>query len=258
MNDTLTAKNVVAYVRVSTDGQAGEDKFGIDSQKEIIMAYCQRNNMQISEWYIDKGQSGVKESRPKLDELLYGEVRNPPVEAVVVAKSDRVARDIKLYYYFLMLFQKKDMNLISATEEVVNDDTGLGNVYKALMLFVAEQERMNITKRTSGGRLVKAAKGGYSGGRTPYGYAAENKKMVIVPEQAKIVRLMFKLKDEDKKTLQQICDILNSLGYTNKSGNKWFVSSVKCIIDNKKVYQGFYKYGNGEWVEGEHEPILPR
>ena len=254
---TLTAKNVVAYVRVSTDGQAGEDKFGIDSQKEIIMAYCQRNNMQISEWYIDKGQSGVKENRPKLDELLYGEVRNPPVEAVVVAKSDRVARDIKLYYYFLMLFQKKGMSLISATEEVVNDDTGLGNVYKALMLFVAEQERMNITKRTSGGRLVKAAKGGYSGGRPPYGYRAENGRLVIDPTESAIIKLIFGLRD-DEKTYKEIAEELNSLGYHNKVGKQWYASSVKFVLDNKKVYQGFYKYGNGEWVEGEHEPILPR
>ena len=62
-----------------------------------------------------------------------------------------------------MLLEKRGMKLISATEEVVNDDTGLGNVYKALMLFVAEQERNNITKRTSGGRAVKSANGGYSG-----------------------------------------------------------------------------------------------
>ena len=29
-------KNVVAYIRVSTDGQTGEDKFGLDVQREKI------------------------------------------------------------------------------------------------------------------------------------------------------------------------------------------------------------------------------
>ena len=47
-------KNVVAYCRVSTDGQVGEDKFGIEAQKEQIMEYCSRNAMQISAWYIDE------------------------------------------------------------------------------------------------------------------------------------------------------------------------------------------------------------
>ena len=250
-------KNVVAYIRVSTDNQAGEDKFGIDSQKEIVMNYCAAHDMQISEWYVDKGESGVKENRPALDELLYGEIRNPPVEAVVVAKSDRVARDIKLYYYFMMLFEKKGMKLISATEEVVNDDTGLGNVYKALMLFVAEQERANINKRTSGGRAVKSSRGGYAGGRTPFGYRASDHKMVIVPEEAEAVRTIFRMKDEEGATYQAICDYLNEQGVTNKSGSKFSVSTIKTIYENRKVYEGFYRYGKQtEWVKGEHEAIL--
>ena len=29
--------NVAAYVRVSTDGQIGEDKFGLDAQREQII-----------------------------------------------------------------------------------------------------------------------------------------------------------------------------------------------------------------------------
>lgn len=250
--------NVVAYIRVSTDGQVGEDKFGIDSQKEIVSNYCSAHDMTITDWYVDKGESGVKENRPQLDALLYGEIRNPPVEAVVVAKSDRVARDIKLYYYFMMLLEKKGMKLISATEEVVNDDTGLGNVYKALMLFVAEQERGNITKRTSGGRAVKAARGGYSGGGAPYGYRVENHNLVIIPEEAEIVKKVFELKDGQGYTYQRVCDYFNENGIPTRNGGKYQISTVQYIYERKKFYQGYYKYGKNDWVEGQHEAILPR
>ena len=249
-------KNVIAYVRVSTDGQVGEDKFGIDSQKNLITAYCVAHDMTVTDWYIDKGESGVKENRPQLDAILYGDVRNPPVEAVVVAKSDRVARDIKLYYYFMMLLEKRGLSLISATEEVVNDDTGLGNVYKALMLFVAEQERNNITKRTSGGRAVKASKGGYSGGRAPYGYAVKDKQLIIVPDEAAIVREIFDRKGKGE-TYQSIVDTLNGRGVLTKTGKQWAIGSVQSIYENRKTYEGFYRYGKGaDWVEGQHEPIL--
>lgn len=249
-------KNVVAYIRVSTDGQVGEDRFGIDSQKNIIMEYCSKHDMQISEWYIDKGESGVKESRPKLDELLYGEIRNPPVEAVVVAKSDRVARDIKLYYYFMMLLQKKGLSLISATEEVVNDDTGLGSVYKALMLFVAEQERQNITKRTSGGRAVKASRGGYAGGRAPMGYTVKDGCLVVNEEEAKVVRFIFEKKSEGINMLNTVKE-LEVAGLKTRGGKSFTVSTVKSILENKLTYQGYYRYGkNAEWVKGQHEPIL--
>lgn len=249
-------KNVVAYCRVSTDRQADEDKFGIDNQKQIIMEYCAKHDMQVSEWFIDEGESGAKESRPALDSLLYGELNNPPVEAVIVAKSDRIARDIKLYFYYMMLLEKKSIHLISATEEVVNDDTGLGNVYKSLMLFVAEQERKNITKRTSGGRMVKASRGGYSGGRPPYGYNADRGRLVINDSEAVVVKKIFDLKD-DGATYQRIADTMNSLGYTNRSGSKFSISTLQVIIGNKRLYEGYYKYGeHGDWVKGEHEAIL--
>lgn len=249
-------KNVVAYCRVSTDAQAGEDKFGIEAQKEQIMAYCAKNDMQISDWYIDEGESGIKESRPALDRLLFGEVSNPPVEAVVVYKSDRMARDIKLYFYYMMLLQKKGIELISATEPVVDDESGLGNVYKALMLFVAEQERKNITKRTSSGRKIKAAKGGYSGGRAPFGYKAQNGQLVIVDDEADTVRKIFSMKDAGE-TFQSIVDALNAAGKKNKSGTAFSISTVQTIINNRPVYQGMYKYGKTkEWVQGQHEAIL--
>lgn len=249
-------ENVVAYCRVSTDGQVGEDKFGIDSQKEIIMKYCQEHGMQISDWYIDEGISGVEESRPALDELLFGEIKNPPVTAVITAKSDRIARNIKLYFYYMMLLEKKGIHLVSATEEVVNDDTGLGNVYRSLMLFVAEQERANINKRTAGGRKIKAASGGYSGGRPPYGYEPVNGRLQIVPEEAEVIRYVFSAKDGGAK-YKDICDTLNAQGKKNRSGTKFSISTLQVILDNRKLYQGMYRYGKSEeWVKGQHEPIL--
>lgn len=249
-------KNVIAYVRVSTEGQAMDDKFGIDSQKALITDYCKTHDMAISEWYVDRGESGVKENRPQLDAILYGDVRNPPVEAVVVAKSDRVARDIKLYYYFMMLLEKRGLALISATEEVVNDDTGLGNVYKALMLFVAEQERQNIMKRTSGGRAVKAKRGGYAGGRAPYGYNVLDGRLVVNPDEANIVREIFAKKEKGDTYLGIVSD-LNNRGIPTKMGKSWGISAVQSIIENRKTYEGMYRYGKSpEWVKGQHEPIL--
>ena len=249
-------KRVVAYCRVSTDGQTGEDRYGIESQQEIINKYCAEHDMKVMEWYIDEGESGTKESRPELDRLLFGELSNPPIEAVVVAKSDRMARDIKLYFYYMMLLEKRNVSLISATEEVVNDDTGLGNVYKCMMMFVAEQERNNITRRTSCGRARKAHKGGYSGGRAPMGYRVEHGKLVINPDEVGSVRFIFKCRDDGMNMLQT-CRALTENGYKTRFGKEFSVTTVKSILNNERTYRGEYRYGNtGEWVPGEQEAIL--
>lgn len=248
-------KNVVAYIRVSTDGQIGEDKFGLEAQREQIIDYCKRNDMNIVKWYSDEGESGAK-YRPGFDEIIYGAVTNPPYEAVVVAKSDRVARDINVYFYYQGALLRKNIELISITEDFGQFGV-FANMLKAFTLTCAELERENINKRTSAGRSVKSSKGGYSGGRTPFGYKAENRQMVIVPSEAEIVRTIFRMKDEEGCTYKAIVDYLNSHGYTNKSGTKFSISTVQTIFENKKVYQGFYKYGkNSDWVKGVHEPIL--
>lgn len=249
-------KNVVAYIRVSTEAQADENRFGIDAQKEAIMKYCAQNNMQISDWYIDEGESGVKESRPQLDRLLFGDVSNPPVEAVIVYKSDRMARDIKLYFYYMMLLEKKGIELVSATEPVVDDESGLGGVYKALMMFVASEERKNITKRTMSGRTVKASKGGYAGGRAPMGYKVEGGKLVIEPTEAEAVKFLFREKANGNTMLGTV-KALNEAGFRTRNGKEFVISTVQSIWNNEPTYRGMYRYGKtDEWVQGEHDPIL--
>lgn len=250
-------KNVVAYCRVSTDGQVGEDKFGIEAQKEQIMEYCSRNDMQISAWYIDEGVSGAKEERPEFDKILFsdGEVENPPVEAVVVAKSDRVARDINIYYYYKMLLRKKDVQLISISEDFGQFGV-FSNMLEAFTLCVAEMERQNITKRTSSGRAVKASKGGYSGGRPPYGYRSQNGVLTVIDDEADVVREIFAMKNGGA-TYKQIVEKLNEEGRRSRSGSAWAISTLQVILGNEKLYRGFYRYGKTEdWVKGQHKAIL--
>lgn len=249
-------KNVAAYIRVSTDGQLGDDKFGLDAQREQIIDYCKKNDMNIIRWFSDEGESGAK-YRPGFDEIVYGDVSNPPYEAVVVAKSDRVARDINIYFYYQGALLRKNIELISITEDFGQFGV-FANMLKAFTLTCAEMERENINKRTSAGRTVKAARGGYSGGRTPFGYRAIDHQMVIVPAEAEIVRKIFRMKDDEGQTYKAIVAYLNEQGYTNKSGSKFSISTVQTIYENKKVYEGFYRYGGktAEWVQGQHEPIL--
>lgn len=254
----MNFKNAVGYIRVSTEGQVGDDKFGIDSQKQSILLYANENGYNIVEWFIDKAVSGVKDNRPELDKILYGtDVTNPPYEAVIVAKSDRMARDIKLYFYYLYTLEKKNIKLLSVCEQF-DDDNGLSGIYRSIMLFVAEQERRNIAMRTRSGRRIKAKAGGYSGGRSPYGYKVENSQLVINEDEVPIVKAVFEGLDAGR-TLWDIADGLTAAGYTTRKGTPFRESNVRSIRDNRPFYEGMYKYGKDmNWVKGVHEPILKK
>lgn len=250
-----TFKNAIGYIRVSTEQQANDDKFGIDVQKQSILLYANEHHYNIVDWKIDE-ISGAKDDRPALNEILYGDaVSNPPFEAVIVFKNDRLARETKLYFYYLYTLEKKNIKLLSTREEF-QEGSDFANIYRALLQFVAEQERKNIALRTGKGRSIKASCGGYSGGRCPYGYKVVGGRLIINEEERPIVEMVFKgLKEH--KTLWAIADELTAAGYRTRKGTPFRESNVRSMRDNKLLYQGMYKYGkNASWVQGVHEPIL--
>lgn len=252
----MTLKNAVGYIRVSTAGQTTEDKYGIEAQKFDIMNYCIRNDYTLTKWYIDGGVSGVVEERKELDKILFGEDDNvPPIETVIVAKSDRLARDINLYFYYKFVLQKKNIDLLSVQEDFGSMGAFAG-VLQSLTMFIAEQERTNIAKRTSAGRSMKAKSGGYAGGRAPYGYRVENSQLVVRDDEAEMVKRIFELR-ESGLTLQDIADLLSDEGCRSRSNKRFGASQIKSVLSNQKTYEGQYKYGdNMMWVQGVHEPIL--
>lgn len=246
-------KRAVAYIRVSTDAQTKDDAYGIPEQKEDIIKWCSENDYFIDEYFIEQ-VSGAKDDRPVFDRILNGAVKNPPIEAVIIARNDRLARDINIFFGYKYLLSRQDIKIIS-----VNEDFGTFGVFapilEAFTVSVAQLERAHITTRTSGGRKLKSREGGYSGGKRPFGYKVVNHQLVIDEHEAQIVREIFGMKQSGMK-FREIVDVLNEKGYVNKSGTKWSISSVQTILNNEKTYRGYYKYGDMDWVKGKQDPIL--
>ena len=243
---------VIAYLRVSTKGQAEEDKFGLDSQRAMIEDYCVSHGYEIVKWYEDRGISGAKEDRPAFNEILCGDLGE--AQALIVAKSDRIARDVYIYFAYKNELRKKGIDVISVAEDF-GDQGVFTVVLDAMLAAMAEIERQNITMRTSGGRKVKAKSGGYSGGKAPYGYSVSNHSLVIEPIEAQIVQDVYAMRG---KGLSQrgIADKLNEMGRRTRSNGEFTKDQVRNILENKKTYEGYYRYGGSEWVKGEHQAII--
>jgi len=247
-------KRAIGYIRLSTKEQ--DEKFGEATQKEAILDFATKHDYEITEWVKDVA-SGVKDSRNGLDRLLFDvNVANPLIEAVIVFKSDRIAREIKLYFYYEYLLMKKGVELVSVNDGFPDVPKDYKGIIKSFILFSAEQERNNITLRTSGGRAIKAKSGGYAGGHPPFGYVVRNGQLIIDDTEAYIVRLIFDYRRQNKSH-REIADLLNDQNLFTKTGKTWSAPQVFYVIKNENTYRGFYKYGKGnEWVRGQHEAIL--
>ena len=252
-------KNVVGYCRVSTDNQVGDDKYGMAAQRRDIEKFCAENGYTIVNWFFEEAVSGHEdaEHRPELARILNGEITNPPIQAVIVAKNERLARKVENYFAFKYLLGRNNIDVIS-----VQEDFGSSGMFKPMMEAMsaafAEIERSFITLRMSTGRAAKSKKGGYAGGKAPYGYRSQrgSKQLSLCEAEVPLVRRIFELYDRGY-AFQRICDTLREDGYKTRKGGSFQPSTVQYIIRNKKTYQGYYKYGkDGEWVKGLHDPIL--
>lgn len=248
-------KNAIGYIRVSTEEQSADDKFGVEIQKQAILGYAADNDFRIVHWCIDV-ISGTKDNRPELDKILYHPDQLPAHEAVIIFKNDRMARDTKLYFYYFYTLEKRNVSLLS-TEEHFAEGDDFANIYRSLLMFVAEAERKNIALRTGNGRSLKAKCGGYSGGNRAYGYYVVDGMLMLNPEERPIVEITFHEHDVNHLSLMDICEVLHDKGYRTRKGKRFQPSTVRGILANRKFYQGMYKYGDMDWVQGVHTPILP-
>ena len=251
-------KKGVAYVRVSTEEQAKDDKYGIPSQIADIKRYCAQNDIEIDEedWYIEEGVSGASRVRPELSKILGDEVHNPPIEVIVVAKADRISRDVTTYYVYKDLLARKNIEIVSVKEDWGSQDKITATILEGFMAIMADVERETIRMRTEGGRRTKAKNGGYAGGNAPYGYRIENGGYVIDEEEAKVVRFVFDLHDQGVSN-NQIANKLNeNPEFKPRKGAKFYSGGVGTMIHNRKTYNGWYRYSEMDWVKGVHEPIL--
>lgn len=247
-------RKAIGYIRVSTEEQSADDKYGIEVQRQAISTYAAKNDYEIVKWLTDT-ISGAKDNRPELDKILYQSDKLPSHEAVIVFKNDRMARDTKLYFYYFYTLEKRNVALLS-TEEQFSEGDDFANIYRSLLMFVAEQERKNIALRTGRGRSLKAQCGGYSGGNKPYGYYVVDGMLMINPKERPIVDIVFDEHDHKQTSLTDICEILYDKGYRTRKGKRFQQSTIRGILANRKFYEGYYKYGDMGWVKGVHNPIL--
>lgn len=241
----------VGYIRVSTNAQAGEDRYGIDAQKKAIEKYCREHKIEIVKWLCDE-ISGVKDDRPEFNRILVGHY-DGMIDCVVAYKSDRFARDTKLYFYYLYLLEKKGIKLISTVEEF-DEGSDMANIYRAILQFVAEQERKNIKLRTAAGKRVKGEKGGFLGGHPPLGYFVMNNELAIDPREATKVKAIFRLREEGY-SIRGIADKCHEMGINSRQHKKFCPGTIQNVLNNREFYEGWVER-NGQKIKGRHKPIL--
>ena len=118
-------------------------------QMRDLRAYCAARGLTIIREYIDIGQSGPKDSRPELNELM-ADARKRKFDSILVWRFDRFARSTKHLLLALDEFRSLGIQFISYQENI-DTSSPLGQALFTIVSAVAQLERDLIRERVSAG-----------------------------------------------------------------------------------------------------------
>ena len=247
-------ENAYIYTRVSTIIQV--DGFSLDAQEEEIRAYAKMRNINIVGKYSDEGKSGKNaEHRPAFNQMMK-DIRSKKdnVRYVLVFKLSRFARNTSDTAKYLQELASFGVGLLGV-KDGIDTSTATGKMIANIMGAVAEMELENIHEQTLAGRQQKARSGLWNGAQAPFGYSIVDKKLVICPEEAEIVKEIFRLYTEEGQTIQYITKKLNDENVQREQrGNTQFstfpMRTIRSILKNP-VYAGKIAYGRRHTVKVE-------
>lgn len=247
-----TKKRACVYVRVSTEAQE-EAGYSLDEQERLCRSAIESKEWEYVRTYCDGGYSGKTMERPALQEM-FGDIKAGLVDAVLIYKLDRLSRSQKDTLTIIEDYLLPNKVDIVSLKETLDTSTPWGRAMIGILASFNQLDRETIVMRTTMGRRAKAKAGGYTGGKTPYGYKAVDGELVIEPVEASMVREIFRLRSEGA-TLRGIADILESEGYKGREGRRVQFSTVANIVNNEALYRGVKTYA-GVTASGRYEAIL--
>jgi len=263
-------KRVAAYARVSSDKDAM--MHSLSAQVSYYSGYIQKHNgWEYVGAFVDEAMTGTKDNRADFQRML-ADCRGGKIDMIITKSISRFARNTVTMLETVrelkglnidVFFEKENIHSMSGDGELML--TILSSFAQEESLSVSENCKWRIRKRFADGELVNL--------RYMYGYQIVNGNIEIEPNQAEIVRTIFKdyiggmgcgliakkLRDTGIASLRggawnadRIAKIIKNEKYTgNALLQKRFVSDhlTKARMQNKGILPKYY-------AENTHTPII--
>ena len=240
-------KTAVIYARYSSENQTEQS---IEGQLRVCGEYAKSHDILILDTYIDRAMTGTNDNRADFQRMIKDSGRRE-WNYVLVYKLDRFSRN-----KYEMAMHKKTLKdngakVLSATEFI--PDTPEGIIFESMLEGYAEYYSAELSQKVRRGMNETRLKGNFTGGRLPYGYRVENKKVQIDENRAEVVRYIFEQYACGLYVRNIIYD-LTEKGITY-FGKPFERSTVYNILKNEK-YAGIYRF-NGQVFENMFPQIVP-
>jgi site-specific DNA recombinase len=223
---TPKCTKTVAYVRVST----GKQDLSMESQEERIRLYCQLNGLDLVEVIRERGITAKIKLNKRPEGSRIAKLTASGVCHIVALKLDRLFRNAVDALSHVEEWEQAgiSLHLVDMGGQSVNTGSSMGKMLLTMLAGFAEFERNMIAERTTAALNFKKSHGEVYN-HVPYGYSAEDGKLVPDPTEQAVIARMTTLRAEGV-SYHRIADELNATGKATKQGGVWAAQTVKNII----------------------------
>jgi site-specific DNA recombinase len=241
MQSKKKSKKVAAYCRVSTLEQKKKGH-GIDIQIRDVTLFAERHGLLVEKFYKDEGESGIKEDRKALRQLMRA-CKNKRIETIILPSLDRLSREVRIAENIFHELKHLGVKVLIADMPYYNGERK-DILIRQILEAIAEEGRREIIERLRKGREERVRKGLFPGGNLPYGFMRKSKKILEHPHEVDIVNQIYVLFSNGFSG-RKIADHLNLNGYKRRNGNLWTQRQVCRILNNERLYrEGLIRYGD--------------
>lgn len=255
------AARVACYYRVSSPEQL--KKFGYDRQRRELPEFAAKMGWQVVAEYEEPGISAeTLFRRPALMRLLE-EARRGSFGMVLAVEDDRFSRgDLADWQYIKNVCDEHEIGLATLHGVIYRPNDDDDDFLTDIRGSVTKRERKKNARRMAACRREAVKQGGLPHGECPYGYTMErrgrrgsDKDLVENPEQAEVVRLIFRLvadglEGKPMGAARLVCHLSDELQIPAPGGGRWYTRSLSRMIRNP-IYRG-------EWYYGRTAPVEPK
>ena len=277
--------NYIMYLRKSrSDRDYGEEsiELTLSRHRERLNELCEKMGISCDTVLQEVVSGDSIAGRPEMIKLLQM-VESGAYEGVVCIDMDRLSRGSGADQALVInTFKYSDTKIITPAKTY---DFALetDEQFAELSLFMAKQEYRQIKKRLYQGRIDSVKEGKWPAQKAPYGYESYKLKgqkglsLRIIPEEAEVVRMIFRMYLEENIGSKALAHKLNEMGFKARE-NEWTPRTIYLVLANP-VYTGKVRFGqhksivqveNGEVThkkminkdpliaDGLHEPIISK
>ena len=265
-------KRVRMLLRVSSNQQLESDG-DLSVQRQLVKDYISnQSDWQLDEKeYFEGSNSGYKNAvadRNILQEALQ-DAKAKEYDILVVYKDDRIGRRMWEIGAYVMSLKSFGVDIYTVKDGCISPESDdiMGQMMLALRYGNAQKSSSDTGMRVKDTAQKLVQKGKFMGGKAPYGYKLELSgevskhgralhHLVVVPEQAEVVKYIYELSLHKEFGATKISKILNEHEiYKDRAPRDiWKSGTIVSILTNP-VYAGYTAYKRRERVDGRYHRL---